>query len=45
MALFQKSKPEAPPKKHKSMQEIVHERILTAEGWHRRMASKTKKSK
>ncbi len=35
MALFKK-KPPAPPKSV-SLEGIVHERILTAEGWRRRM--------
>lgn len=44
MIFFKKEAP-APVKKPKSLQEIVRDRILTAEGWRRRMASKNKKPK
>jgi hypothetical protein len=42
MTLF-KSKEES--KGTKSLQDIVREKILTAEGWRRRLAPKIKKSK
>ena len=43
MAFFKKKDLPAPPKPKKSLQEIPYERVLTAEGWHRRMIKKGRK--
>lgn len=45
MGFFKKKKPSEKDAsiEQKSLQEIVHERILTAEGWRRRMLKKAKK--
>lgn len=44
MALFKrKETPPPPAKKPKSLEEIVHERVLTAEGWHRKQLKKAGK--
>lgn len=47
MIFFRKKKPEAKggkaPVKVRSLQELVQERILTAEGWRRRILKKGRK--
>lgn len=46
MAFFKKKKQsETSPPPGKSFQEIIHERVLTAEGWRRRLLKKAKKVK
>jgi hypothetical protein len=45
MIFFKKKTPEPEPKPKKTMHEIVYERVLTAEGWRRRMLKKTRKAK
>ena len=46
MAFFKKKKQsETNPPSGKSFQEIIHERVLTAEGWRRRLLKKAKKVK
>ncbi len=45
MKFFKKKTPEAPPSERKSFQEIIHERVLTAEGWRRRILKRAKKTK
>ena len=44
-AVAQEEPPPAPKRAPRSLQEIVHERVLTAEGWQRRTLSKAKKPK
>jgi hypothetical protein len=45
MGFFSKKKPEPKKPKPRSLQECVQERVLTAEGWRRRMIRKVKKGK
>jgi len=47
MGFFKKKKQSdtTPTLDRKSFQDIIHERVLTAEGWRRRLLKKAKKSK
>lgn len=45
MKFFKKKVEENPLSERKSFQEIIHERVLTAEGWRRRTLKRAKKSK
>ncbi|MCC6127980.1 MAG: hypothetical protein IT584_02135 [Chlamydiae bacterium] len=47
MGFFKKKKQSetTPLSERKSFQEIIHERVLTAEGWRRRLLKKAKKVK
>lgn len=45
MKFFKKKTTETPQSERKSFQEIIHERVLTAEGWRRRILKRAKKSK
>ncbi|MDP1607787.1 MAG: hypothetical protein Q8L98_00545 [Chlamydiales bacterium] len=42
IAFFKKKEKTSPPDERKSFEEIVHERVLTAEGWRRKMLKKAK---
>lgn len=41
----EKPEPKPEPKKGKTFEEIIHPRVLTAEGWRRRMLKKKKTPK
>ena len=45
MVFFRRKKEEPSPKPQKSFQQIVHDKVLTAEGWRRRTAKAKVKKK